>query len=515
MSKFLMSLMIMSVFTFGLVKMLHLQGNQIGLFFFFSLIVVWFFSGFSRKIRNNREYEKSPNSSGSYPNFSNQTAGIEWTKKKHLKSDKKDSVYIDEFTYSWETFKRFNLLHRLVFNSRTKNMYKEALAFTRGSLFIGSQGSGKTETINSLLMQKWYNRSIIHDFKGDFTEHCYDRRDIILNPFDKRGMIWDIFEESKKYPKIADSFFQSLLGGILGSSEQNKNFFTSSAKERFIKIFMEIQVQELSNKEKWQLFIKKIGIYFQEVEELNQKSEKDIVSTMKLLVEYLEYMNYLIQNGTKTFTISKFLRSNKKLFLLNNPTYSEFLTPYFSAFIDSFTKIFMAEMSETKDNLTLFLLDEYLSLLPLLSEESKTILHTLIRSKGGCMMPAIQYLPEDKKLKQQLLNSAENIYLFQTSDTSTAKEIKDIFGEVVYSSENRSESNNRDSGYQNSYSTAREYLLTDEILKEIGNDYSHITFTQSNQQLYKGYTKLLKRENKNKPFVMGSYIEFIEDKYKN
>ena len=131
------------------------------------------------------------------------------------------------------------------------------------------------------------------------------------------------------------------------------------------------------------------------------------------------------------------------------------------------------------------------------------------------MMPAIQYLPEDKKLKQQLLNSAENIYLFQTSDTSTAKEIKDIFGEVVYSSENRSESHNRDSGYQNSYSTAREYLLTDEILKEIGNDYSHITFTQSNQQLYKGYTQLLKKENKNKPFVMGNYIEFIEKKYKN
>lgn len=236
---------------------------------------------------------------------------------------------------------------------------------------------------------------------------------------------------------------------------------------------------------------------------------------MKLLIEYLEYINYLIQNGTKTFTISRFLRSNKKLFLLNNPTYSEFLTPYFSAFIDSFTKIFMAEMPDTKEDFTFFLLDEYLSLLPLLSEDTKNILHTLVRSRGGCMMPGIQYLPEDKKLRQQLLNSAENIYLFQTSDSSTASEIKEIFGKAEYSSENRSESHNRDSGYQNSYTTSSEYLLTDNILKEIGRDYSHITFTQSSQQLYRGYTKLLKKEKKNKAFEVGKFTQFIQDKYKN
>jgi len=56
-------------------------------------------------------------------------------------------------------------------------------------------------------------------------------------------------------------------------------------------------------------------------------------------------------------------------------------------------------------------------------------------------------------------------------------------------------------------------LLTDEILKELGETYSHINFTQSNQQLYKGYTKLLKREKKNEPFVKGDFNRFIQDKY--
>jgi len=503
-----------SVFLFGIIKMFNLHGWQIWASLFASLMIYWFIAGRRRDVINNKEYEKSPSNAGSYPNFANQTAGLEWTPKKRLMNDK-DGIYIDEFIYSWEVLKRLNLLHRLIFNSSKKEMRREPLVFTRGSLVVGSMGSGKTEFINSFLEQKFYNRAIVHDFKGDFVEKVYSsRKDIILNPFDRRGAIWDIFEEAKQYPKIADSFFQSLLNGILGSSEQNKNFFTSSAKERFVKIFNEIQVQELPSKEKWNLFIKKTDIYFQEVRELEQKSEKDVVSTMKLLIEYLEFINFLIQNGAKTFTICKFLRGNKKLFLLNNPTYGDFLTPYFSAFIDSFVKIFMAEKPETKEDFTFFLLDEYLSLLPLLSDDTKNILHTLVRSRGGCMMPGIQYLPEDKKLKQQLLNSAENIYLFQTSDSATATEVKEILGKVEYSSENRSETNNNESGYQNSYATATEYLLSDNILKEIGQDYSHITFTQSNQQLYRGYSKLLKREKKNKPFENGKFTDFIENKYK-
>lgn len=505
MSKFFLILIIVGLLGFVGSRIFHMEGYLVAFMSVFGVLLAYFFNGYGKEERNNREYEGSPLNSGSYANFINQSAGIAWTQKKHLDSEK-DGVYIDEFIFSWEALKRFNLLQRLVFNTQKKEMFFAPLTFVRGSLIIGGMGSGKTEFLNSLLDQKFYMRAIIHDIKGDFVEKFYMRKDIILNPFDRRGTIWDIFEEAKKYPKIADSFFQTLLNGVLGGGSQNSNFFTSSAKERFVKIFNTIQVQELDNKEKWSLFIQKIDLYFQEVQELNQKSEKDVVSTMKLLVEYFEYMNYLIQNGAKTFTITHFLKSNKKLFLLNNPTYSDFLTPYFSAFIDSFSKIFMAEMVETKTNLTLFLFDEYLSFLPLLTEDTKTILHTLVRSRGGCLMPAIHYLPEDKKLRQNLLNSAENIFLFQTSDTATTAEIKEIIGKAEYSAQNRSEDTT-------SYTTAREYLLTDNIVKEIGDDYSHITFCQSSQQLYRGYTRLTKKEKRHKAFEVGKFNDFINHKY--
>ena len=515
MKTFLLGLMITGISIFALSRMFHLQGGEIGLLALSIGSTVWFLKGFGSEVWNNRVYKKSPLKSGSYPNFLNQTAGLRWTPKNQIITNKEeDNIYIDGFSFSKDVKREFNLLHQIVLNSK-KEIYKEPLAFTRGSLTIGSMGSGKTEFINSLLAQKFFNRAVIHDIKGDFVQSSYNRRDIILNPFDRRGKVWDIFKEAEKYPKIIDSFFQTLVSGILGAGEHNNNFFTSSAKDRFVNIFMEIHVStELTTKEKWDYFIVKIKMYFQEVAMQNQKSEKDVVSTMKLLIEYLEFINYLIQNGVKTFTIQKFLKStNKKLFLLNNPTYSSFLTPYFSAFLDCFSKIFMAEKEETKKDLTFLVLDEYLSLLPLLSQESKNIFHTLVRSKGGCLFPAIQYLPKNEELKQQILNSAENIYIFQTGDTSTAKEIKEILGEVVYSAENRSKSHNRGSDYQNSYTTSKEFLLTDEILKEIGEDYSHISFTQSNQQLYKGYTKLLKRENKNMPFIEGYYNQFSTEKY--
>lgn len=121
-------------------------------------------------------------------------------------------------------------------------------------------------------------------------------------------------------------------------------------------------------------------------------------------------------------------------------------------------------------------------------------------------MPAIQYLPEDKKLRQNLLNSAENIFLFQTDDTSTTAEIKEIIGKAEYSAQNRSED-------ITSYTTAREYLLTDNIVKEIGGDYSHITFCQSSQQLYRGYTRLTQKEKRHKAFEVGKFNDFITNKY--
>ena len=43
------------------------------------------------------------------------------------------------------------------------------------------------------------------------------------------------------------------------------------------------------------------------------------------------------------------------------------------------------------------LIDEYLSLK--MSYEAKLLLHTKIRSKGGCLLCAMHYLPDEQKLK--------------------------------------------------------------------------------------------------------------------
>jgi len=510
MGTFFMGVILAIGFGYSIIDMLKLEGYEIGLFILFTLVVFFFLNGMKRKVIDNREYYLSPLYASSIANFNQQT-GIRWTRKADVLS--KGDVYIDNYRYNFDVKRRFSVLHELLF-SKTKKMYKESLAFTRGSLIIGSMGSGKTVFINTLLLQSFYIRALIHDIKGDFVEKIYNRgNDIILNPFDKRGQVWDIFSEAENFPKIIDSFFDTLLTGVMGgNNEGNKSFFTSSAKDRFVKIFMKAHNLDLDSKEKWKIAIEMLKAYEIEVAESTQKSEKDIYSTMKLLLEYIEFIGFLVIKGAKIFTIQQFLESkNCKLFLLNNPTYSEFLTPYFSAFIDSFTKIFMAKMPETKEDFTLLMLDEYLSFLPLLNEQTKTILHTLIRSKGGLLVPAIQYLPEHKNLRQQLLNSAENMYIFQTSDIATVQAIKDLIGKVEYRTESENEtlkSTNK------SYSTTIQYLLGDNTLKEIGKKYEHITFVQSNQNLYLGYTPMTEQEKINSPFVEGYYKKFINLKFK-
>ena len=80
------------------------------------------------------------------------------------------------------------------------------------TLLIGSTGSGKTTVIKNLINQlrDKNQKAIIIDIKGDLIENFYSKEkgDIILNPLDKRGRNWSIFNETnalKGFATIAKS----------------------------------------------------------------------------------------------------------------------------------------------------------------------------------------------------------------------------------------------------------------------------------------------------------------------
>lgn len=459
------------------------------------------------EIKNNRVYPFSPFGCASFANYFKTTAGIKWSSCSTIKSEK-EGVLIDKFTFDRSVSNNFKSIMNFHVKSRQKEVRVKTTAFKRGSLIIGQMGAGKTEFLNNILHQNWYTRALIHDIKGDYVEKFYSRKDIILNPFDRRALTWDIFVEAQRYPQIIKPFFINLISGCV---TQEKNFFTTSAADRYIHIFNEVLAQELNKKEAWATFINAIYRYFKTVEnDPNAKSEKDVVSTMKLILEFFEYQNYLIQQDTKTFTIYDFLhKKNSKLFLLNKQTYSNYLTAYFNGFVSAFVAIFMDVTKDGTEELTLFLLDEYLSFLPIMDENTLTTLHTLIRSRGGCLFPAVQYVPEhDKKLTQKLLNSVDQLFIFQTADTATTEMISKIIGRVEYMTTSSNKNGNSDIENRTQASNQAQ-LLSDDILKGLGQDYSHITFIPSRKILYKGYTQMIELEKKHEAFIEAKYKNFI------
>ena len=71
---------------------------------------------------------------------------------------------------------------------------------TLHTLIVGSTGTGKTIAISNLLDQIEANgdKAIVYDKLGSFIPHFYKpERDIILNPFDKRGAEWCLFREAQ------------------------------------------------------------------------------------------------------------------------------------------------------------------------------------------------------------------------------------------------------------------------------------------------------------------------------
>lgn len=62
----------------------------------------------------------------------------------------------------------------------------------RSFSLVGSPGSGKTTVLNGMVDQAIQrgDRSLIFDFKGDFTERIPDGKKIILSPWDARAVRW-------------------------------------------------------------------------------------------------------------------------------------------------------------------------------------------------------------------------------------------------------------------------------------------------------------------------------------
>ena len=488
------------------------------------LVVLFFifFYFFGEKEENGYIYTRFPfghkNSWGSLPNPKNVKRGYRWTKvsrlSKDFKPNKKNRVFIDLFRFDEEYIYRSKMNFFAKKAAEKSKIYFDPLKLTQGLLIIGKMGSGKSELYHSILNQNFYDRAVIHQVKaGDFVSKFYKRGDILFSPYDARGYQWDILSEDEG---ILKTFFENYANAIMGDK---KDYFSSTANRLYNELAQKIKTTYKSApaSEKWLFFIKAIKDLFSEMETGTQNSRKDVKGTMEAIVEPLEIMAWQMQNpNKKRFTIKEFFKKKNqaKLFLDNIPEHEKSLTPLFAAFTACLSQV-QTSMPDTKTDFTLYALDEYISLANIMDEPSKKRLHTLIRSKGGIMIPGVQYIPKDDKKMQQLLTSSAYAWvIFSGIDDETIELFKKTVGEVEYTY--KDENISYSGGKKNkSYSTkhAKDFVIYSELINGLAERFEHITFLPNHKYIYKGYTPQAALKDRAKDSVPVDLSGFYSMKY--
>jgi len=464
-----------------------------------------------------KEYVDDLDNVSSFPNMKNQEGGYIFSTISEIKKFSSPGILVDNFNY-------YPLVEKYVKDKKDLEKAKETtinlepINFTRTFLIFGAMGSGKTEFFHSIINQDGFNRKLIHDLKGDFVEKWYDgEKDFIFNPYDTRGVNWDIWEELNENTALVESF----IGNLLESQAEEKDFFTSSAKRVIIDFFMKVNYtkNDATSEEKWEYLNNEIENYKKEAD--GDKTKGSIYQTMELVIELFTYMAWHSKQNKKSFTVKQFLEGNGTLYLLNNSSVSTKLTPLFTGFISLFTEILLSQ-SDTKENLTLMLLDEYLSMH--FEKQTRLKLLTQVRSKGGCLMLGLQFLPKHDKEHQQLLDSsAYGKLIFQLNDNETVTHIINSISDITYVAYSGGSSSNTSSsgglatgssgGSSSNYSEKSKKLLSTEHLQSMPK-YSHLSIFSSEKILYLGYTRPVENLTvKNKNFNLLKQDDYYKSKY--
>ena len=432
---------------------------------------------------------------GSYLNYYFANNNIKFTKLEFVKDlmqkENEDNFYLNNFRFDSKVKRHFNLLNRYLANkAEAKEIRLNWSDLKRGNLIVGKMGTGKSEFLKNIIVQ-WLEtgrKIVVHDTKGEFTSFFYDEEtDFILNMSDKRGFYWDFFEDIAKGMKPGDVlniFFKAYFKATNG--ESNDKFWETASYIRFQEIFNEVVFDEtIKTENKYEVFLIKLTKYFKDTLANNNKTEQSIAITLQTACNIF-YESYALKKlGRKKFSIMDFFftENKSKVFLQTISKTQKEITPFISAFLELLFRYQLTYFeSAKKEQFILYVLDEYLSFFNLMDEKTRTEVHTKARSAGALLLPAVQYLPSDDKVAQDLTASLINIVAFNMTDNKMIKYLEDMTKTTI---ETRSKVEK-----ETDFSRQEVNIVNNEIIQELGVG-KHIFITEKNGKkiIYQGYTK--------------------------
>jgi hypothetical protein len=214
---------------------------------------------------------------------------------------------------------------------------------------------------------------------------------------------------------------------------------------------------------------------------------------MEMIQEHFISQEKQLERGAKTFAISDFMgNQDARLFLLNRSEFSSKLNPYFTAFLSVMTVI-LSSKKDTKSDITLMMLDEYLSFANGMKEQTLTTLHTTLRSRGVMIVSAMQSLPQDEERKTLVFANNRYYIIYSIMDEGTQKTVNSIMGQTVFTEESKSESTEGRKSANTTQKSSSSDVIEQTIYTTIAKvNYAHITLAPTADILYIGKNKLFK-----------------------
>jgi type IV conjugative transfer system coupling protein TraD len=320
----------------------------------------------------------------------------------------------------------------LVINSETKHI-----------LVMGTTGAGKTNCFHTILKQvrEKQQPALIIDLNGDMIARYYNpkRGDIIINPFDQRGVAWDLWDE------LVDPQYISIIASSIfaGKGSSYDEMWNNSSKQVFIDaVEYLIETGNRSSLELYKILttysLKDVSSKLQGraggalMDPISDKTAQSIRANIIAFTKWLKFLDI----APEKYSTRKWMESvdnNKEgwLFLSCPPDMPEEFQPIFSIVFELVLRRIM-RLGKDYERRVWIVTDE----LPANGKiPSLKTAAAQIRKYGGCILSAIQSMDQlydvyGRDVAKILLSQFNTKIIFRTDDVDAARILGQIAGEI-------------------------------------------------------------------------------------